>query len=142
MTLDLVEFARKRPQAWQFARFVALGGCAAAVNWLSRFPLERLMPFPAAVAAAYVVGMIIACTLFRKFVFPSSPQPLQRQVNFFVLVNLAGIVQVWLVSMGLVYWLFPALGFFGALAEPVGHGIAIGVPTISSYFGHKLLTFR
>jgi putative flippase GtrA len=142
MTLDLVEFARKRPQTLQFARFVALGGCAAAVNWLSRFPLERLMPFPAAVAAAYIVGMIVAFTLFRKFVFPASPQPLQRQVNFFILVNLAGIVQVWLVSMGLVYWFFPAVGFVGSLAEPVGHGIAIGVPTISSYFGHKLLTFR
>ncbi len=142
MTLDLAEFVRKRPQTLQFVRFVALGGCAAAVNWLSRFPLERVMPFPAAVAAAYVVGMIVAFALFRKFVFPASPQPLRRQVNFFVLVNLAGIFQVWLVSMGLVYWLFPAMDFIGPLAELVGHGIAIGVPTISSYFGHKFLTFR
>jgi putative flippase GtrA len=86
--------------------------------------------------------MIVAFMLFRKFVFPASPQPLQRQLNFFVLVNLAGILQVWLVSMSLVYWFFPAVGFVSSLAEPVGHAIAIGVPTISSYFGHKFLTFR
>lgn len=139
--MGIADFVRKRPQTWQFARFVALGGCAAAVNWTSRFPLERLMPFPAAVAAAYVVGMIVAFTLFRRFVFPASPQPLQRQINFFVVVNLAGIVQVWLVSMGLVYWIFPAVGFADSLAEPIGHAIAIGVPTISSYFGHRFLTF-
>lgn len=135
-------FPKKKTEAWQFARFLALGGCAAAVNWLSRFPLERIMTFPAAVAVAYMIGMVVAFTLFRRYVFPVSPQPLDRQVKFFVLVNLAGIVQVWGVSMGLVYYLFPAIGFIGPLAEPLGHGIAIGVPTVSSYFGHRFLTFK
>jgi putative flippase GtrA len=126
----------------QFARFLALGGCAAAINWLSRFPLERIMAFPAAVAVAYMIGMVVAFTLFRRYVFPASPQPMERQVKFFILVNLAGIVQVWGVSMLLVYYIFPAIGFIGALVEPIGHGIAIGVPTISSYFGHRYLTFK
>jgi putative flippase GtrA len=129
-------------EALQFVRFLALGGCAALVNWLSRFPLERTMPFPAAVAVAYMIGMAVAFTLFRRFVFPASPQPLERQVKFFVLVNLAGIAQVWAVAMALVYSVFPMIGFTGPLAEPLGHAIAIGVPTISSYFGHRLLTFR
>ncbi|HTV32051.1 MAG TPA: GtrA family protein [Methylocella sp.] len=123
-------------------RFLALGGCAAAVNWLSRFPLETVMPFSVAVIAAYMVGMVVAFTLFRRFVFPASPQPLEQQVKFFVLVNLAGIAQVWAVSMTLVYYLFPAVGFIGPLSEPIGHGLAIGVPTISSYFGHRFFTFR
>ncbi len=89
-----------------------------------------------------MIGMVVAFTLFRLYVFPASPQPLERQVKFFVLVNLAGIAQVWAVSMALVYQVFPALGFVSALAEPIGHGIAIGVPTISSYFGHRYLTFK
>jgi putative flippase GtrA len=133
---------KARQEARQFIRFLALGGCAALVNWLSRFPLERIMAFPAAVAVAYMIGMAVAFTLFRRFVFPASPQPLERQVKFFVLVNLAGIAQVWAVAMTLVYWVFPTIGFVGPLTEPLGHGIAIGVPTISSYFGHRLLTFR
>jgi hypothetical protein len=58
-----------------------------------------------------------------------------------VLVNVAGVIQVLLVSMGLVCHPFPALGLIGPLAEPIRHGMAIGAPTISSYFGHKLLTF-
>ncbi len=131
-----------RAQAVQFFRFVALGGCAAAVNWLSRFPLEQTMPFPAAVAAAYMVGMVVAFLLFRRFVFPTSPQPIERQIRFFVLVNLAGMVQVWAASIALVYYLFPALGFVGPLAQAIGHALAIVVPTVPSYFGHKMLTFK
>jgi putative flippase GtrA len=128
-------------EARQFVRFLVLGGCAAAVNWLSRFPLEHVMPFSLAVIVAYMFGMVVAFTLFRRFVFPASSRPLDRQLKFFVLVNLAGIVQVWAVSMVLVYYLFPAIRCVGQLAEPVGHAIAIGVPTISSYFGHRFFTF-
>lgn len=132
---------RAGTQARQFIRFLALGGCAAAINWLSRFPLEQVAPFPVAVGIAYMIGMAAAFTLFRRFVFPSSPQPLERQVKFFVLVNIVGIAQVWAVSMILVYKAFPTIGFVGPLTESVGHGIAIGVPTITSYFGHRFLTF-
>ncbi len=142
MTQQGLDVSKAQVEARQFARFLALGGFAAAVNWLSRFPLQRFMTFSEAVAAAYLIGMVVAFTLFRRYVFPVSPQPLERQVKFFVLVNIAGIAQVWAVSMALVYHVFPAIGFVGALTEPVGHGIAIGVPTISSYFGHRFLTFR
>jgi putative flippase GtrA len=130
-----------KAEARRFARFVALGACAAGVNWLSRFPLERFMSFSAAVIVAYLIGMVVAFTLFSRYVFPASPRPLHEQIKFFVLVNIAGIIQVWAVSMGLLYYVFPAVGFIGPLAEPLAHGLAICVPTVSSYFGHKLLTF-
>ena len=99
--------------------------------------LEYLMSFSAAVVVAYMVGMVIAFTLFNRYVFPASPRPLAEQIKFFVLVTIAGIIQVWIVSMALVYHAFPAIGFVGAFAESVAHGLAIGVPTVSSYFGHK-----
>ena len=126
----------------RFIRFVTLGGVAASINWFARFPLERVAPFGVAVAVAYMIGMVVAFVLFRRFVFPASPQTIDRQLKFFILVNIAGIAQVWLVSMALVYYLFPAIGFIGPLAKSIGHGIAIGVPTISSYFGHRYLTFK
>jgi putative flippase GtrA len=125
-----------------FTRFVVLGGCAAAANWLSRFPLEYFMSFSVSIVLAYIVGMVIAFTLFKRYVFPSSSRPLADQAKFFVLVNIAGVIQVWGVSMVLVSYLFPAIGFVGPLVEPIAHGIAIGIPTISSYFGHKFLTFK
>ena len=37
---------KARQEARQFARFLALGGCAALVNWLSRFPLRADLGVP------------------------------------------------------------------------------------------------
>ena len=41
----------------QIVRFLLLGGLAAAINWLVRFPMSLVLPFPAAVFLAYLVGM-------------------------------------------------------------------------------------
>lgn len=137
----MTDLAALTPSA-RFKRFVSLGVVAASANWLARFPLEQLAPFAVAVAVAYMVGMVVAFILFRRFVFPASPRPIERQIKFFVLVNIAGVIQVWFVSIGLVYYLFPTIDFVGPLAKSIGHGVAIGVPTISSYFGHRYLTFK
>jgi putative flippase GtrA len=86
--------------------------------------------------------MVIAFALFARFVFPASSRSLADQVKMFVLVNIAGLAQVWAVSVALVYWAFPAFGFDGPVAQSIGHAAAIGVPTITSYFAHKYLTFK
>jgi len=67
-----------KAEARRFTLFVVLGGCAALVNWVSRFPLERIVSFPMSVAMAYMIGMVVAFTLFSQFVFPVSPQPLAQ----------------------------------------------------------------
>lgn len=121
----------------RFVLFVASGGCAAAVNWLSRFPLAHFMSFSAAVVVAYMIGMVVAFALYSQYVFPASRKPFAAQFRFFLLVNLAGIAQVLAVSMVLIYYAFPAIGFSESLAEAIGHGIAIAVPTVPSYFGHN-----
>lgn len=126
----------------RFTRFLICGAIAAAVNWTSARVLEKMMPFSVAVVVAYVIGMVVAFTLFRRYVFPLSPTPIARQILFFVLVNIAGLAQVWLVSMLLVTYALPALGHDGALWRSFAHGFAIGVPTLSSYIGHRFLTFR
>lgn len=131
----------RRDEALRFVRFLALGGLAAAVNWLSRFAYEPLVGFSIAVVLAYATGMVVAFVLFRAFVFPASPTPLARQIRFFVLINLLGVAQVWLVANGLALYAFPASGFAGPLAHAVAHGLAIVVPTATSWFGHRALTF-
>jgi putative flippase GtrA len=122
----------RRDEVLRFVRFLALGGLAAGVNWLSRFAWEPWLGFSAAVVAAYATGMLVAFLLFRAFVFPASPTPIARQVTVFALVNLLGVVQVWLVANGLAQIVHPALA----------HAIGIAVPTLTSWFGHKSLTFR
>jgi putative flippase GtrA len=121
-------------------RFLALGGLAAGVNWSSRFAWSLVLPFSAAVVCAYATGMVVAFALFRTYVFPGSPTPLRRQIRNFVLVNLLGVAQVWLIAVVIVDWLAPAVGWTFQ-TRAIGHGLAIAAPTVTSWFGHRRLTF-
>jgi putative flippase GtrA len=129
--------------AWvrEFWRFLLLGGLSAGVNWTSRHAYSQVMPFSQAVIAAYLTGMAVAFVLFRLFVFPKGSRPISRQVSWFVMVNLVGMAQVWVVSMLLVTIVFPAIGFTWH-AEGIGHGLAMATPVATSFLGHKYLTYR
>ncbi len=121
-------------------RYLALGGLAAGVNWGSRFAWGVVLPFWAAVIAAYATGMVVAFLLFRTFVFPGSIRPLHEQVRNFVLVNLLGLAQTWALSLLLVHWLLPRIGWTFQ-PEAAAHAAAIVAPTLTSWFGHRYLTF-
>ncbi len=123
----------------QVVRFLALGGLAAAINWVARFPLSLVMPFEAAVVAAYAIGMTAGFTLYRRYVFPGSDRPLMQQTAIFLAVNLAGAVIVLGVATGLLALLPGHLPL--AAREGLAHGLAIGVGAVFNFFGHKLLTF-
>ena len=125
----------------RFVRFLACGGFAAAVNWASRFAWNLIMPFSLAVLAAYVTGMVVAFILFREFVFERSSTDTSEQVRNFVIVNIVGMVATWALANLLVYWALPAAGVTRHV-EAIGHGIAIFAPVVTSWFGHRFLTFR
>jgi putative flippase GtrA len=95
---------------------------------------------PAAVILGYLTGMVVAFVLMRTFVFPQSSQPVRKSIIFFVMVNSAGILQTFAVSMGL-YYLLPLLGVNRWVSE-IAHGIGIAVPAFSSYIGHKRFSFK
>ena len=44
-------------------------------------------------------------------------------------------------SVGLRNWLLPLLGIV-LLRDLIAHGIGVAVPLLSSYFGHKYISFR
>lgn len=125
----------------QAVRFLLLGGLAAAINWLVRFPLSLVMPFPAAVFVAYLIGMTAGFTLYRAYVFPGSSLPIGLQVGLFLVVNAAGAAMVMGVSLGLLHAVFPAIGM-AFQPEAIAHGIGIGVGAAGNFLGHKYLTFR
>lgn len=124
-----------------FVRFLLTGGLAAVVNIGSRVLFSMVMPFGAAVVAAYVCGMTTAYVLARLFVFERSGQTVGSEFLRFTLVNLVALVQVWLISVGLADWLFPAI-HFNWNADLVAHTVGVLSPVVSSYYGHKLFTFR
>ncbi len=126
---------------WQFGRFLVAGGIAAAANFGSRFLFSRWMSFEWAVLCAFVVGLSVGLTLMRTYVFAATGKSLPRQVSWFVGVNLLAVAQTFFISVALAKWVLPALGV-RTYAEAIGHLVGILTPVITSYFGHRLITFR
>jgi putative flippase GtrA len=124
----------------EFGRFLFVGGIAYGVNIVSRFALNFAMVFEVAVVVAYVLGMVTAYTLSKIFVFDASGRSVVDEFTRFTLVNLLGLAQVWLVSVGLARYLFPAIGFTWH-AEDIAHMIGALVPAVTSYLGHRHFSF-
>lgn len=121
-------------------KFLIAGGLATAINWLIRFPLSTFLPFTAAVAVAYMIGMVAGFLLYSRWVFPRTNTPLANQIGRFIAVNIAGGVAV----VALAPLLAQALeggGLDQGPAEAISHGFAIAAGAVINYFGHKLITF-
>lgn len=125
----------------QFLYFVLTGGVAAIVNISSRIVLNHWMTYVVAIAVAYVIGMLTAFVLNRLFVFKETVNPLHHQAFWFIMVNLAAVLQTLLVSLGLAHLLFPAIGFHWH-PDTVAHAFGVAFPVLTSYLGHKHLSFR
>ena len=125
----------------QFIRFLVAGGIAAGANFGSRFVFSIFFAYGVAVFFAYLVGMLVAFLLMRGHVFNASQGPLAPQVIKFVGVNLLAVLQTLAISLLLARWVLPSVGIEGQ-AEALGHLVGVLVPVVTSYFGHKFLTFR
>jgi putative flippase GtrA len=125
----------------QFTLFLIVGGAAAAVNFVSRIIASNWMSYPVAVVVAFCIGVATAFVLNRLIVFKGSTRPMHHQMTWFLLVNLFGLVQTLGFSVLLAKVLFPRLNFSWH-PESTAHMIGIAIPLISSYFGHKYLSFR
>jgi putative flippase GtrA len=125
----------------QFLRFLATGGVAAIVNLASRYALNEMMSFEAAVVVAYLVGMTTAYALARLFVFEKSGRSVASEFKRFIAINLFALLLVWCVSVGLALYAFPAIGFAWH-PDDVAHFVGVTSPAIVSYFGHRHYTFR
>ena len=129
------------PISRQLFRFLLAGGFAACVNFFSRIVLSNWMPYTAAIFGAFVCGLLTAFVINRELVFTEAAKPLRHQVFWFVAINLAALLQTLAISLLLAWVAFPAIGF-DRHAETVAHAIGIGIPVITSYVGHKYITFR
>jgi len=135
LTLDRGSEARRA------LRYLACGGFAAAVNWGSRFGWSLVLPFQLAVIAAYATGMLVAFVLFRRFVFEAAGSGVAAQARNFVIVNLLGVAQTWVLAVLLVDRVLPAIGWTFQ-PEACAHAAAIAAPVVTSWFGHRHFTFR
>ena len=125
----------------QFLRFLMAGGIAAAANYGSRFLFSLWLGYGTAIVLAYLVGMVVAFVLMRQHVFDAQKSALGRQIMKFVGVNVLAVLQTLAISLVLARWVLPRLGIVEH-AEAVAHLIGVLVPVVTSYFGHRMLTFK
>lgn len=124
----------------QFVRFLAAGGTAALANFGSRFLISEFMAFEYAVVLAFFVGLGTGYVLSRTFVFAPSQHAVHVEMTYYLFVNLLALLQTWLLSVYLARILTPQLG--QAWAQSIAHLAGIMLPVITSYFGHRYLTFK
>lgn len=125
----------------EFLRFLIAGGVAAGANFGSRFIFSMFLDYGLAVFFAYLVGMSVAFLLMREGVFNAASNSLAQQVGKFVGVNLIAVLQTLIISLVLARWMLPSFGIIEH-AEALAHLAGVLVPVVTSYFGHKFLTFR
>ncbi len=125
----------------QFMKFVAAGGIAAAANFFSRIGFSQFMEYVPAIVCAFFVGLMTGFILMRAFVFGGGSNPVRMQVLYYVLVNLFALIQTVAISLLLARWLLPAAGV-AQYAEEVAHFFGVGIPVLTSYFGHKYWSFK
>jgi putative flippase GtrA len=130
------------PSVTTFASFVVCGGLSACCNLGSRWVFSHWLPYPAAISLAYLIGMLTAFLLFKFLVFNSARSTrLGRETFWFTAVNALGLLQTLGISIGLADHVFPWLGM-RVYPYDIAHVLGLGFTVITSFFGHKHLTFR
>ena len=125
----------------KFAAFLLVRGTAATVNFGSRILYDRWVNFDVAVLLAFVGGLVTAFTLNKLFIFKNSDHSVKRSAIYFLIVNLAALLQTWGVTMALAFYVLPAMGI-ESFVEDIAHGVGIGVPVFTSFIAHNHWTFK
>ena len=125
----------------QFVLFIITGGAAAFVNIISRILLSLIFAFEIAVLLAYGIGMIIAYILNRRFVFSRTQQSIRRSFAAFSLVNLLAVLQTLILSSLIRDFLLQSIDSIATI-DLIAHITGVLLPILTSFFGHKYLSFR
>jgi Predicted membrane protein len=125
-----------------FFAFLVCGGLAAVINMGSRWLFSLVAPYETAIVMAFCLGLLSGFILFKYFVFQSAGSNRTGRESFWYLViNLLALGQTLLVSVLLAKHFFPWAGMT-FYPYDIAHVIGVGIPVITSYLGHKYLTFR
>lgn len=125
----------------RFIMFIVSGGIAAGANFCSRIVFSLWLPYSVAIVLGFMVGLVTAFVLMRKLAFKETSNAAHSQVIWFLVVNAFALIQTFCVSLLLARWLLPMMGVTRG-AETIAHAIGVATPVLTSYLGHKRLSFR
>ncbi|EKD91869.1 MAG: hypothetical protein ACD_29C00336G0002 [uncultured bacterium] len=125
----------------KFILFLLVNGFAAFINLGSRIIIGNFFSYAWSIVIAYLIGMMVAYLLCRRYLFQSEKNKIHQEVFYFVIVNGVGIFIALFVSLFLFHvGLMMIKDIF--IREEIAHFIGIGAPAFMSYVGHKYITFR
>jgi putative flippase GtrA len=126
----------------RFVRFVVAAGASVPVNIGARILLSRWgVTYEVAVLLSHGVGMVTAYALTRLFVFGTTGRGVPHELARFAVVNVGSAAVTWVVSVGLVRYVFPAMSM-SFHPELVGHVIGLASSSVAAFLGHRQFTFR
>lgn len=123
-----------------FIKFVAIGGFASLVNLTARILINRVTSYEVAIVGAFFVALLTAFELNRALVFKGQGGGWWPTFSRFFLVNLIVLLQVFVISVGLARFVFPAIGMTFH-PDTVAHGIGLVSPLFTSFWFHRVFTF-
>ena len=124
----------------QFIFFLFAGTTAAFFHWSIRIILRNFFGFQTAAITAYFFGIIIAFLLYRKFVFPLSEIPIEKQGIRFLIVNFTFAPFV----LYAFYYLTASLYQMGLdiYVEEIAHFISLALPPLFTFLCYKFFAFK
>lgn len=125
----------------EFLKFILSGGIAAGMNFFSRMLFGLYLNYTTSIIFAHLVGMLTAYLLFKYIVFSTSENSTPKQLSYFVLINSLAVGCILLISL-FFYHVVLARMTDTFWSESISHFVGIAATTLTSYFGHKYLTFR
>jgi putative flippase GtrA len=132
---------RVKHEVTQFTLFVLVGLCSAVVTIAVRALLSSVLLFEFAVAISHLVGLTIAFTLGRIFVFTHFTGSHVSAYGRFFLINLVSLTIATIVSALFYRSVLPMLRW-SIYPAYTAHIIGLGASTFPSYFGHRFYSFR
>ena len=125
----------------QFIRFLVSGGLAAMANFGSRFIFSQWFNLTVSVVLAFLVGLVVGFVLMRQFVFHGRSSAVMPQILRYIAVNLFALMQTLVITLVLARWVLPGIGVQSGI-DAIAHLAGVLVPVASSFFLHKIATFR
>ena len=119
--------------------FIFCGGIAAFINFFSRILLSFYINLTLSVFFAYILGMLAAYFLFKKFVFLNKKKSKKSSPLIFIVVNCIAVLQIYLMTVLINY---VAQSYTGYSNVTIAHGIAILTSVFLSFYLHKNYTYK
>lgn len=133
--------SRTLSERQKFGRFLLTGGSSAVVNIISRGIISSFVSFSIAVILSYLIGMTVAYILARRYVFASSKASRARSISGFIVVNIFGALLTLFTSLQLRALLGHLFGL-NTFVEYLAHFLALSITSVTSFLGHKFISFR